>query len=129
MRTALVVVMLLALVGTASAECSWVLWMEVHAWGRAASGEAENKWEIVEVYDSRSSCSVQRKQEVIRVAASVKEQAETKNPFLPKSTYKVTEDAVVTQYFSKASEVPTGGATIRYRCLPDTIDPRGPKGK
>jgi hypothetical protein len=44
--------------------------MEVHAWGGVtASGGAEDKWVIVDVYDARGSCSVQQKQEVTKLAA------------------------------------------------------------
>jgi hypothetical protein len=41
----------------------------------------------------------------------------------------VTDDAVGVTFYDAKRQTPIGGVTSRFYCLPDTIDPRGPKGK
>ena len=76
-RASLVVVLLLASVGTASAECAWVLW----------GFEASVGWLPLLGYETRAECDADRK--------------------------------------DKQSNIKDGILT----CLPDTIDPRGPKAR
>jgi hypothetical protein len=81
----LAVVLLLASIGTASAECAWVMW-----------GQQFTRTDVIQVaeggYNSREGCisAVQ-----VRVADGGADELKKKR--------------------------------IRFACLPDTIDPRGPK--
>jgi hypothetical protein len=80
---------LLAIAGSASAECAWVLWSNNYA---------------VDSYPTRSEC----REEAERRTQKHTEYME-KNP--PKNTVEMLLRSTA------------------FRCLPDTVDPRGPKGK
>ncbi len=80
MRFALVVVLFLASVGTASAECAWVLWGQTRGNRYLPMGDG---------HTSLESC-------------------QARADLLTKNDKK---------------------KTFVYSCLPDTVDPRGPKGK
>jgi hypothetical protein len=82
------------------AECAWVLWQESSAVGYAASWAPQGAWPL------ESQCRLQRN----RAYAA----------FGPVS--EVSEGSAIRMPDS------TTGATVRLLCLPDTIDPRGPKG-
>ena len=84
-RASLVVVLLLASVGTASAECAWVLWNAVGGGGVARG--AALPWMP---FDSSRALKIVKQQE---------------------------------------KEMRSFRAPTAWVCLPDTIDPRGPKGK
>jgi hypothetical protein len=106
-RASLVVVLLLlASVATASAECAWVLWrFRSDIIGR-------QPWERIEVRDGRAWC-VNRLNNV--------EQNATRSDL--GSVMRVSESVIPLT----AKDAP--GEMVRYECLPDTIDPREPKGK
>jgi len=106
--------LLLASVGTASAECAWVLWaQQTFLYG----GEGKiDPWLLIEAAATQPSCKDMLARTIQRVAK-------------PKAGVKVeVTDNVVTKTTSDAQG---NSATFvyRYACLPDTIDPRGPKGK
>ena len=87
-RLALVVVLFLASVGTASAECAWVLWTRVNT----------QEWESRGGFNTREDCERERR--------------------------KSAEGTV------QGTAKPEGREfVVRNSCLPDTIDPRGPKGR
>jgi hypothetical protein len=98
-RPLLVVVLVLASVGPASAECAWVLWGNAVTPGTTLAGG--DKWLAISVFDSRAACEHERG-DTAALRRSLEE-----------AFIKVTGETDV----------------IVYRCLPDTIDPRGPKGK
>jgi hypothetical protein len=134
LRVSLAVVLLLASVGTASAECAWVLWREItvsafDANGREDPDAAQHSWDIVAATPDNQLC-------LKAVAAKLKEWAAQTKPMpeIPgyprlQSTTQVGGNTVTT-----TSRRPDTGAVAfvgqtRLLCLPDTIDPRGPKGK
>ena len=89
----------LALVTSVSAEGAWTLWMM----------GAASPWDSVGTFSTRELCMEALRQQTQAVE---------------KLGLKVTEDAPA------GSFVATGaGQDIRGQCLPDTDDPRGPKGK
>ena len=99
MRLILTLFCLLMFTTLTSAEGAWTLWMM----------GASSPWDSVGTFSTRELCA-----EALHQHAQAVE----------KLGLKVTEDAPV------GSLVATGaGQDIRGQCLPDTDDPRGPKGK
>jgi hypothetical protein len=94
-RASLVVVLLLlASVGTASAECAWVLW----SWNW--DGVIDSR--TIEVFDTQRECERFRR--------------ETEH-----------DDKKLDERLVKGGWKPI--SPYRRACFPDTIDPRGPKGR
>jgi hypothetical protein len=81
-----VFVVILASVGTASAECAWVLWTRVNAL----------EWESRGGFNTRDECERERGKS-------------------PEGT------------LQGASKTDGREFVVRNSCLPDTVDPRGPK--
>ena len=98
-RALFVVLYLLLSFRTASAECAWVLWQESSAIGYASSWTSQGAW----------SAETECRGRLARAYASfgVGQAAEGTAVSVPGS--------------------PTN-AMVSLLCLPDTIDPRGPKG-
>lgn len=110
MKTLLVVLLLLGFgTGTAFAECAWVLWLE-----QTVLSKAEKEWTPFSAASSQPDC--QR-----ALAAAIDLQSKP----LPGTTIERVGPNVI--------RTRTGDLRLdqflRYVCLPDTIDPRGPKGK
>jgi hypothetical protein len=73
---------------SASAECAWVLWTEVHSGSNAG-------WYVTDAFGDAASC--------VKAADSLRP---------------------IDKHVAKA-----GGDPTSRKCLPDTVDPRGAKGK
>ena len=111
-RASLVVsLLLLTSVGTASAECAWVLWESIHH---------DNRSTVVRSDEGRGR---------VRKTAGLHRGSEAIVPGVgcsPDTATTLVENPG-RSWFRKR---PDGGDIIlQNRCLPDTIDPRGPKGK
>jgi hypothetical protein len=87
-KTPLVVALLLASVGTASAECAWVLWTRVNAL----------EWESRGGFNTREDCERERGKSA-------------------EGTLQGTSKTEGREF------------VVRNSCLPDTVDPREPKGR
>ena len=98
-RASVIIALLLLWAATASAECAWVLWNEVN---RDDGGVV---WIAVQAEAVKGECDV-------AVKGKVKDAA--------------SEGAMVRGNIIRPLALPL---TYRFVCLPDTIDPRGPKGK
>jgi hypothetical protein len=97
--TLLVAFSLLTSAATAYAECAWVLWEQINV----QPYEAKSAW------PDKASCSKEQRR------------------FLDTQFYSLVskgEDSVTVD----AGE-PKQRLVITVRCFPDTVDPRGPKGK
>jgi len=104
-----VVLLLLASIGTASAECAWVLW--VNEWFDASLDLPPSD---VQAYPLRSDCLAALEQTAQTFKVNMGSKAE------------IGQD---TRSGSGTLSVSTNGHSVLIRCIPDTIDPRGRKGK
>jgi hypothetical protein len=107
----LVVAFLLASVGTAFAECAWVLWQERTSFG----ADGLTTWTIESVWKEREHCERLARDSVQREVRSMSD--------APDTTVRTERDGTLV-FIS----TPRAQWIQHFRCLPDTIDPRGPKG-
>ena|SRR5512144_931271 len=99
MRLILTLLCLLMFTALTSAEGAWTLWMM----------GALSPWDSVGTFSTRELC-----------AEALHQQAQA----VEKLGLKVTEDAPTGSFVATGAD-----QDIRGQCLPDTDDPRGPKGK
>jgi hypothetical protein len=90
---------LLALARSASAEGAWALWMM----------GASSPWDSVGTFPTREHC-----------LEALHQQAQA----VGKLGLKITEDVAGSSFAATDAD-----RDVRGQCLPDTVDPRGPKGK
>ena len=114
LRVALAVFLaLIVFAGSAAAECGWVLWE------RSGTGTSEkvnmSAPEPVRAYQTRAECEGMVATQLARFKTSGQRVVVLDD---------VQEAYVTTQ--SKGRSVTT---SYGYFCLPDTVDPRGPKGR
>jgi hypothetical protein len=105
----LVTFYLLTSAATAHAECAWVLWEETFS--SAASPRA---WTIDAAFGTEAVCEQNMTEIMTRFVEKTKGE---------KTSYKFRSATTL------ETVGPLGGHFIRFVCLPDTVDPRGPKGK
>jgi len=99
MRLLLALLCLLALATSAQTEGTWMLWMM----------GASSPWDSVGTFPTREQCM-----------EALHQQAQA----VEKLGLKVTEDAPDGSFAATDAD-----RDIRGQCLPDTIDPRGPKDR
>jgi len=99
MRVLLALICLLTFATSALAQTPWTLWMM----------GASSPWDSVGTFSTRELCMEALHQQIQAV--------ETLG-------LKVTEDAAAGSFLATGAD-----QDIRGQCLPDTDDPRGPKGK
>jgi hypothetical protein len=101
---------LLALAASAHAECAWVLWLNHIG---VVAGEELDMWIPLNASMNNPDC-----QQVL--AATLPANSRAAKP----------GDAVTLRGSNMIDFVSLAGAhTLLYVCLPDTVDPLGPKGK
>jgi hypothetical protein len=102
---------LLAFARSAHAECAWVLWAE--RWGATPKGVdfyVVKEWKLLRAHESKGRCDENAAERAAAIIRGV-----------PNAT-SAGENNVLVREGSK-------GTFTFFKCLPDTIDPRGPKGK
>jgi hypothetical protein len=107
-----VVLLLLASVATASAECAWVLRQRETA--VSSSVVDENPWQLLRAVPTYDTCESAHATAIKNIAA-LWAQRHGASASVGDSTIIVSMSGV--------------SWTQHFRCLPDTVDPRGPKGK
>lgn len=99
MRPLPTLVCLLTVTASVSAQGAWVLWMM----------GSSSPWDAVGTFSTREQC-----------IEAMHQQAQA----VEKAGLKVTEDVAGGSFAGTDAD-----RDIRGQCLPDTVDPRGPKGK
>ena len=112
---------LLATASPAHAECAWVLWEELFT--VSDRGQSPSEWAIVGTALKSDDCGHFGDR-----AAADRAQRWRGSPALPSGATGVSPEVKV-----EGNQVTVRGLAAffnyRYLCLPDTVDPRGPKGK
>ena len=109
MRAMLVVLSLLLSVATASAECAWVLWMS------QSQIRAQSSWVPHGAFVTRQDCIMGAQKAF--------------DPFRDGGMSIVSEDQTGGFFLITNARRPSGViVAVTVQCLPDTVDPRGPKG-
>jgi len=100
---AIVVLFILLAVPQAEATCAWVLWQEHNR--RGDPNDQSGRWTIVRAVPRQEDCDLQLRAEMHRAGEQQKQSR-------------------------SAGGGDAGGAVevTQFHCLPDTVDPRGPKG-
>jgi hypothetical protein len=104
---------LLTSAATASAECAWVLWLDQTIGIRETkneNGRAKQEWTPVTATGNSRDCAR-------NLEATIKTQSKPR----PDENVEVGVNTI----FKRTA---TRYMSLRYVCLPDTVDPRGPKG-
>ena len=95
---------------TAYAECAWVVWIE-NSW--VGQNTPATEWVVVEAYPGHQDCQKAQAGKINTLAEKDDEYA----------TRTVHGNIVAIRY-----KVTGNYNNLRVVCLPDTIDPHGPKG-
>src|SRR5438128_9087548 len=101
---ALVAFYLLTSAATAYAECAWVLWNELTTM-RLSTLTSSAEWVLVWAASDKNECSKYQAEKLASLPSRVK------------GADNIAQDNIG----------PDVTRTMRFVCLPDTIDPRGPK--
>ena len=115
MRVLLALLCVFAFTTAAYADCAWVLWMEE----RFASTPAQSSWRVLQGATTSDSCQAGlyarvRDDDTDRATRSEQMLTEVYGPVVAKL---------------RGPDGRGASQVLRYLCLPDTVDPRGSKGK
>lgn len=97
--------------GEARGACAWVLWIESQRVGEGAPPSGYTSWSIDQSFEQRAEC--------VNRLENIRNEREA---LLKRSLVRMNDAHLI-------EPQGTGYWHIVYRCLPDTIDPRGPKGR
>jgi hypothetical protein len=103
---------LLAFTASASAECAWVLWERAEH--RVSTGLV-GEWKPKDAYEAKRNCD-----------SALTKTTKFLVSYGAENKYKVVIIAGRVSHFEEDGQLV---AVYTVKCLPDTVDPRGPKGK
>jgi hypothetical protein len=110
----------LASVVTASAECAWVLWIK-HDYDAALEGE----WTVLQARATRQECIAALREES---GDAIEKFTEAGKATGAERLARAAE--IMDQSAARGAILVVGrGHSIAGKCLPDSIDPRGPAGR
>ena len=114
----LLLALLLTSAATAHAECAWVLWE--HRVAALKKGSPTESWLAQEAVETRAVCEA-------RTEALIQRLVQTRASGSLHNYERIGDSTGVTMYQGRKEQGLS--QTSDFRCLPDTVDPRGPKGK
>lgn len=105
----------LAVTGSASAECAWVMWSQVHS-------PNPGPWTLQTAYPSVRACTraLDAREKEAKKATSVTEDGRKINGLADRRA-----ETDLFQLYGR--DVSNGG--VAWQCFPDTVDPRTARGK
>jgi hypothetical protein len=116
---------LLAVAPSAAADCAWVLWTALSD-PDVQPSEGEKVWRIHDAFASQSACAQGRATVLVRWRDEA--QRTVRLGELTVSAELIEPDGKMTLFREGSGRV-VRAQNERVLCLPDTLDPRGPKTK
>ena len=115
---------------SASAECAWVLWSQEVATEPGLATEDKKAWRPIAAFESKSDCFSDASTKAEKLAGILRLSDGTDK----ERKIEVLRLGLGADHLAVKSTFSGGlfdGARMwtYYRCLPDTVDPRRPKGK
>jgi hypothetical protein len=129
-RTVAATFYVLILATSASAESAWVLWSQEVATEPGLAAEDKKAWRPIATFESKSSCFSDASTRAEELAGMLRlSDGTVKERTIEVQRLGLGQDHLAVK--STFSGVLFDGARMWtfYRCLPDTRDPRGPKGR
>ena len=128
-RVVLMALMSLTLLaGSATAECAWVLWTQTESW--RAGDRRTVEWDFDRyVHDTRVACESaldKAREKAVKTHSALGAQVARQLPVEHEFFIRLGERMVIIGKRNDANS-PDWSLVYNYACLPEAIDPRGPK--